>query len=87
MQPGLDLRAARFEEWRQGQLLAEVRGILIGGEAGAIGRDLEENATEFTEIERLEVEPIDHRCDTETGRGDPALPRFMSSSLGVRNET
>ncbi len=82
LQPGLDLRTARLEERWQGQLLPEVRGVFVGGEAGAIGRDLEEDAAEFAEVQRLELEAVDHRCDAESGGGDPLLPRLMLLIVG-----
>jgi hypothetical protein len=56
-----DLRAHRFEERRQHELLAEMRGILVDAKARAFSCDLEQHAAGFLEVDRLEPEPIDHR--------------------------
>src|SRR6476619_5063629 len=42
LQPGLDRRAARLEERRQRELLAQRRQRLVGRKAGAVGCDLEQ---------------------------------------------
>src|SRR6478609_9484889 len=44
LQPGLDRRAARLEERRQRELLAQRRQRLVGRKAGAVGCDLEQDA-------------------------------------------
>src|SRR5437764_11816623 len=63
LEVGFDRRAARFEERRQRQLLAQVLGVLVGGEAGAVGRDLEQHPSVLAEVDRVEVVPIDDRSD------------------------
>src|SRR3954447_7516063 len=70
----LDLRAVRLEPWRQDQQLAEVRRILVDGEPGSVGGELEENAAGFAEVHRLEPEAIDHRRRIEA-RGLDVAPQ------------
>src|SRR5205085_12314405 len=59
LQPGLDGGAARFQKRRQRQLFAERLHRLVGGEAGAVGGDLEQDAVGVTEIQAAEIEPVD----------------------------
>src|SRR5947199_386077 len=49
-----------------------MRRILVDGEPGAVGRELEEHAAGFAEVHRLEPEAIDHRSRVEPGRFDVA---------------
>ncbi len=44
-----------FEKVRQFQGFAERRGRLVHGEAGLVGRDLEQNMAGFAEIDRAEI--------------------------------
>src|SRR5512133_2321297 len=44
----------------QGEALAEVLERLVDREAGPEGRDLEEDAARLPEVDRLEVEAVDH---------------------------
>ena len=59
LQPGLDLGSARFQERRQRELLAERLHRLVGGKAGAVGGDLEQDAVRLAEIKTAEIEPVD----------------------------
>ena len=59
LQPRFDLRAARFQKWRQRQFFAERCQRLVGGEAGAVGGDLEQDAVGLAEIETSKIEPVD----------------------------
>src|SRR5215468_10343321 len=59
LQACLYLRAAVFQERRQRQSLAELVEGFVGGEAGAVGGDLEEDAVRLAEVEALEVEAVD----------------------------
>src|SRR5262245_33700306 len=66
----LNLGAMRFEPRRQDQQLAEMRGILVRGEARTVGRDLEQDAARLLEVHRLEPEAIDHLGRVAAGRDD-----------------
>ena len=73
----------RFKEGRQRQTFAELRGVLVGGKAGAIGGDLEEDTTRFPEVERPEVVAVDHRGRRDTELGQTALSWLWLAVLGV----
>src|SRR5215217_5706084 len=55
IQAGLYLRPAIFEKRRKRQPLAEVRAVLVGGETGAVGGDLEEHPARLAEVDRTEI--------------------------------
>src|SRR3989442_9929274 len=55
----LNLRAVRLEPRRQDERFAEMRRILVGGEARTFGRNLEQHAAWLLEVHRLEPEAID----------------------------
>src|SRR5690349_2834060 len=57
----LELVAEMLERGRQGQPLAEALERLVRREAGADRRQLEEDAIRLLEVDRLEVEAVDHR--------------------------
>src|SRR5947207_8582489 len=59
---------------RQRQPLAERLERLVDREAGADRGDLEENAARLPEVDRAEVEAVDHRRRVRTGSGDAPLP-------------
>src|SRR3954452_3090157 len=59
---------------RQREPLAEVLRGFVGGEAGPDRRNLEEHAARFSEVDRAEVEAVDHRRGGGAGRRDPLLP-------------
>ena len=59
LQPGLDLRAARLQERRQRQFLAERLHRLVGRKARAVGGDLEQDAVGLAEIQAAEIEAVD----------------------------
>ncbi len=50
LQVRLDPCPARLQKWRQGQALAEMRGVLVGRKAGAVGGDLKQDAAGFAEV-------------------------------------
>ena len=58
LEVALDLGAVRLKERRQRQMLAQMSGILVGGKARALGRNLEEDATGLTEVDGVEVEAV-----------------------------
>src|SRR4051794_6768909 len=59
------------------QPLAEVRGVLVDGEARAQRGDLEQHAARLAEVDRLEVVAIADVAHVAAGGGDPLLPREM----------
>src|SRR5579884_1475545 len=79
---GLDLGAVRLEEGRQGERLAEVRGVLVGGEAGTVGGDLEEDAAGLAEVDRAEVETVNHRGGTQAGVRQALAPGAVLVVVG-----
>src|SRR5262245_28374741 len=66
----LDLSAVGLEPWRQHELLAEVLEIFVGGEARAVGRELEQHTARLEEIHRLEPESVDDLCRPAMRRRD-----------------
>src|SRR6266568_9028811 len=59
LQPRFDLGAARLQEWGQREFLAELFHRLVGGKAGAVGGDLEQDAVRLAEIKAAEIKPVD----------------------------
>src|SRR5687767_1753545 len=59
LQPRLDRRALRLEERRQRQPLAELVHRLVGVEARAVGRQLEQDAVGLPEIETAKIKAVD----------------------------
>src|SRR6266851_3650060 len=59
LQSRFDLRAARLEERRQSEFLAELLHRLVAGKAGTVGGDLEQDAVRLAEIEAAEIEAVD----------------------------
>src|ERR1700737_4850237 len=55
LQPGLDLRAARFQKRRQRQFFAKRFHRLVGREAGPVGGDLEQDAVRLAEIKTSKI--------------------------------
>src|SRR5215207_5862222 len=74
VEDGLDLLAEVLVGGRQGQLLAERLERLVDVEARAQGRDLEEDAARLPEVDRAEVEAIDHRCGPSPLADHPVAP-------------
>src|SRR5947209_9395649 len=66
-----------LEGRRERQPLAEVLERLVGCEAGPERGDLEQHARRLAEIDRLEVEPVDHGCWVQAGRGHALLPGLV----------
>src|SRR3954465_15334483 len=63
---------------RKREALAQMRRILVGAEARAHGRDLEQHAIRHPEVDRLEVEAVDdRRRPGEAGGGHAALPGVL----------
>ena len=67
----LDLLAVGLQPGRQLEVAAELEQGLVDGEPGLVGRDLEQHAAGFTEVDRCEVLPVE-----DLGHRDP---RDMSS--------
>src|SRR5579859_4600515 len=76
-QSGLDERAVWLEERWQRESLAQMLRVLVGGEAGPVGRDLVQDPTGLAEIDRLEVIALDHRRRPQATPGDPLLPGLV----------
>src|SRR5213079_2854986 len=81
-QDRLDLVAQVLERRRQRQALAEVLERLVGREARAERRDLEEDAARLAEVDRLEVEAVDDRRHVRAGLGHALAPRLVFVGLG-----
>ena len=77
----LDLGAQVLVVGRQRELLAEVLERLVDGEARAQGGDLEEHPARLAEVDRLEVEAVDHRGRLGAGRRSPARATASCSSI------
>ena len=73
-QSRLDLLAQVLEVGWERKPLAEVLGILVGREAGPERGELEQDAVRLAEVDRLEVEAVDHGRRPVSGLGDPLLP-------------
>ena len=76
-----------FEERRQHQLLAELVHRLVGREARAVGRDLEQDAVRLAEIEAAEIEAVDLAAVRNAQLAAAARPRRRIRVVGVRNAT
>ena len=83
-QGALDLGARRLEPGRQHQRFAEVRRVLVDGESGAFGGDLEQHAARFLEVDRLEPEAIDDVGGAAAGRSRPA-PGHAAAPRQIRH--
>src|SRR4051812_27770801 len=57
-----DRAAMCFEPGGQHEALTEMLSVFIHREAGSVGRKLEQHATGFLEVDRLEPEPVDGWC-------------------------
>ena len=55
----LNLGATYFEPGGEDEVFAEVLGVFVDAEAGAVGGEFEENAAGFSEVDRLEPEAVD----------------------------
>src|SRR5919202_3743943 len=56
--------------------------ILIGGEAGTVGGDLEEYPAGLPEVDRTEVVAVYDRCHIEPGLYQPPAPRYVLFLVG-----
>src|SRR3954447_26806466 len=59
---------------RDAELLAEMFGIFVDGEAGREGRDLEQDAARLAEVDRAEVVAVEDLRHIAAGLDDPAAP-------------
>src|SRR5205823_12564445 len=59
---------------RQAEVVAELLARLVGGESGAVRGELEQHAARNPEVDRAEVEAVDHRGRLEAGRDDVLTP-------------
>src|SRR5919109_735344 len=76
-QPRLDLLAARLEEGGQDDRLAEVLERLVGGEARAERRDLEQHAAGLAEVDGAKPETIDDRGGPGAALDDAIAPGLV----------
>src|ERR1700730_10414016 len=74
---GLDTVPVGLQERWQRQPLAKVLLRLVGGEAGTVGGDLETDSARLPEIDRFEVEAVDHGCGPEADARDVLTPADM----------
>src|SRR4051794_27096196 len=77
LERGFDLAALRFEERRQREGFAEVLDRFIGREAGAVRRQLEEDAAGLAEVEAAEIEPIDRAARSHAQLGQVFEPAVV----------
>src|SRR6267143_4581255 len=77
LQARFDLRAARFQKWRQRQFFAERFHRLVGGEARPIGGDLEQDAVGLTEIQAPKIEAVDLAAVADTKFVQPPRPGMI----------
>ena len=59
MQVCFDFLAVWLQEGWEGKALAEMFGVFVGGEAGTVGGDFEEDAAWFAEVDGVEVVTVD----------------------------
>src|SRR5579859_4928886 len=71
---GLELSATRLQERGEREMLAQMGQVLVGGETGSVGRDLEEHTAGLAEVDGPEVETVDDRSDTHSGTRQLLLP-------------
>src|SRR6202012_5699646 len=76
-QSRFDLLSARLEERRQRQSLAHRLKRLVGREPWTVGRDLEQHAVRFPEIEALEIEAVDLAAVRDAHLAQPFRPRVV----------
>src|ERR671932_569586 len=79
---GLYMLAVWLEERGKRKLLAKMFRILIGGEAGTVGGDLEEYPAGLPEVDRTEVVAVYDRCHIEPGLYQPPAPRYVLFLVG-----
>src|SRR5829696_194161 len=76
-QDRLDLLPEVLVVGRQRELLAERLERLVDREAGAQGRDLEEHTARLAEVDRAEVEAVDHRGGPASGLDHALAPGLV----------
>src|SRR3990172_3268841 len=77
MQLGLNLLAIWLQEGREGELLAQVLNVLIGGKTRSISGNLEQDTARLAEIDRLEVVAVDDIGHLQACLGNPLPPLRM----------
>src|SRR5581483_5843544 len=76
-QPALELGPVLLVVRRQREVLAERLERLVGGEAGAERRDLEQDPRWLAEVDGAEVEAIDDRGRSAVERLDALAPGLV----------
>src|SRR5205807_5046001 len=66
---------------RQRELLAQARGRLVDRETRPDRRNLEQDAARLAEVDRLEVEAVDHRRRVRAGLDHPLAPILVCLRL------
>src|SRR5690606_21194001 len=61
--------------------LAQMGRIFIDGEAGAVGRQLEQNTVADAEVERFEPEAIDHAGSAQADAVKMSLPGLLLTGV------
>ncbi len=74
LQTSLYLLTAALEERREREPLSEVGGVLVGGEAGAVGGDLEQYSARLPEVVGAEVEAVYLERNPEPRAPHPLSP-------------
>jgi hypothetical protein len=80
----LDARPVGLQPGRQDQALAEGGGVLVDGEAGALGGELEQHAAGLHEVDRAEPEAVDHLGRSAAGAGDGVAQGLLVLAVGHR---
>src|SRR5579872_1135762 len=75
----LDDLSFRLQERWQREPCSQRFDIYIYGKTRVVGSNLEEDASRLTEVDRTEVEPVNHRshCWINPGNTLPPLPVFL----------
>src|SRR5579875_868093 len=82
MQVRFDGGPLRFQERRQREPLPQGRDLFVDGKAWPISRNLEQDSPRLTEVDRVEVEPVDHRRHRRVDAGDPCPPFSLLLFIG-----
>src|ERR1700674_2424205 len=82
LQSRFDGRAARLQERRQREFFAERFHRLVGGKAGPVGRDLEQDAVGLAKIQALEIKPVDLTAVGNTEVAQASGPGVLLCLIG-----
>src|SRR5437763_3459718 len=74
--------APHLKPGRQAQRAAKLLGRLVDGEAGSVGRDLEQDAARLAIVDRLEVPAVDHRRDVAADAHQLLPPGLLRLRVG-----